>query len=60
MMTSRAINTFGGVVTGIVLVVVLITKFLLGAWIACVAMAVLFLMMRGIRRHYDRVADRAR
>jgi hypothetical protein len=56
MKTSRAINSFGGVVTGIVLVVVLVTKFLLGAWIACVAMVVLFLMMRGIRRHYDRVA----
>jgi hypothetical protein len=56
MMTSRAINAFGAVVTGVVLIVVLITKFLLGAWIACVAMAVLFLMMRGIRRHYDRVA----
>jgi amino acid transporter len=52
----RTINAFGAVVTGIVLIVVLITKFLLGAWIACVAMAVLFLMMRGIRRHYDRVA----
>ncbi|GAB3967377.1 APC family permease [Actinoallomurus acanthiterrae] len=56
MKTSRAINTFGGCVTGIVLVVVLVTKFLLGAWIACVAMGVLFVMMRGIRRHYDRVA----
>jgi amino acid transporter len=56
MKTSRAINAFGGVITGIVLVVVLITKFLLGAWIACVAMFVLFVMMHGIRRHYDRVA----
>jgi amino acid transporter len=57
MKMSRAINTFGGIVTAIVLVVVLVTKFLLGAWIACVAMSVLFLMMRGIRRHYDRVAE---
>ncbi|MCO5993518.1 APC family permease [Actinoallomurus rhizosphaericola] len=56
MKMSRAINTFGGIITAIVLVVVLVTKFLLGAWIACVAMSVLFLMMRGIRRHYDRVA----
>jgi amino acid transporter len=56
MRTSRAINTFGAVVTGTVLVVVLVTKFLLGAWIACVAMTVLFVLMRGIRRHYDRVA----
>ena len=42
--------------TGIVLVVVLITKFMHGAWIAIVAMVVLFVMMKGIRRHYDRVA----
>ena len=45
--------------TGLVLVVVLITKFLLGAWIAIAAMVVLFVLMRGIRRHYDRVAARA-
>jgi hypothetical protein len=41
--------------TGIVLVIVLITKFVRGAWIALAAMAVLFLLMRGIHRHYDRV-----
>ena len=29
---------------------------LLGAWIACVAMAALFVLMKGIRRHYDSVA----
>ena len=39
--------------TGLVLVVVLITKFLLGAWIAIAAMIVLFVLMKGIRRHYD-------
>ena len=32
----------------------------LGAWIAIVAMVVLFVLMRGIRRHYDQVARRAR
>ncbi|WP_424530482.1 APC family permease [Sphaerisporangium viridialbum] len=56
MQRSRMINAFGATVTGLVLVVVLITKFTHGAWIACAAMAVLFLMMRGIRRHYDNVA----
>ncbi|HEX2355997.1 MAG TPA: APC family permease [Micromonosporaceae bacterium] len=56
MHRSRAINTFGMLLTGAVLVVVLITKFLLGAWIAIVAMAVIFLLMLGIRRHYDTVA----
>ena len=42
--------------TGVVLVIVLITKFLAGAWIAIVAMAVIFVTMRAIKRHYDRVA----
>ena len=56
MMQSRAINAFGLFLTGAVLIVVLITKFLLGAWIAIAAMAVLFLVMTGIRRHYDHIA----
>ncbi|MEV1204396.1 APC family permease [Microbispora rosea] len=57
MMRSRVINGFGAVMTGLVLVVVLATKFTHGAYIVCVAMPVLFLMMKGIRRHYDRVAE---
>ncbi|WP_106402047.1 APC family permease [Actinocorallia populi] len=56
MKTSRLINTVGLVITGTVLVIVLITKFTHGAWIVCIAMPVLFLLMRGIRTHYDRVA----
>ena len=56
MRRSRAINAFGGALTGTVLLVVLVTKFVHGAWIAIAIMAVLFLMMRGIRRHYDKVA----
>jgi amino acid transporter len=56
MRTSRGINAFGATLTGIVLVVVLITKFALGAYIVCIAMPLLFLLMKGIRRHYDRVA----
>ncbi|MFI5928083.1 APC family permease [Micromonospora sp. NPDC051543] len=56
MHRSRAINTFGMGLTGTVLVIVLITKFLLGAWIAIAAMAVIYALMLAIRRHYDRVA----
>jgi hypothetical protein len=55
MFRSRAINMFGLTLTGIVLVIVLITKFLLGAYIAIIAMAVLFMLMKGIHRHYDTV-----
>ena len=55
MLRARAINAFGLAMTGTVLVIVLMTKFIRGAWIALAAMAVLYVMMRGISRHYERV-----
>jgi amino acid transporter len=57
MFRSRAINTFGLAMTAVVFVIVLITKFLAGAWIAILAMVVFFLIMRSIRRHYDNVGQ---
>ena len=56
MKKSRAINTVGFVLTAAVLVVVLVTKFEYGAWVAVLAMVVLFAVMHGIKRHYDQVA----
>ncbi|RLV10454.1 DNA-binding protein [Streptomyces griseocarneus] len=53
---ARVINAVGAVVTGLVLVIVLATKFTQGAWLAVVAAVVLWVMMRGIRRHYDTTA----
>ena len=55
MMRSRAINTFGLGMTAVVLVIVLITKFLAGAWITILAMAFFFMVMQAIGRHYARV-----
>lgn len=57
MQRSRVINAIGLTFTAVVLVIVLVTKFLAGAWIAILAMVVFFLVMRGIRRHYDNVAE---
>ncbi|MEV6972866.1 APC family permease [Kitasatospora sp. NPDC093806] len=54
---SRVINFAGAVTTALVLVIVLLTKFTQGAWLAVVAAVVLWVMMRGIRRHYDSVAE---
>ena len=51
------INAFGALTTALVLVIVLLTKFTQGAWLAVLAAVVLFVTMRGIRRHYDAVAD---
>jgi amino acid transporter len=55
MQRSRAINAFGLGMTGVVLCVVLATKFLAGAWITILAMAIIFFVMRGIQHHYDHV-----
>ncbi|TMR37010.1 APC family permease [Actinomadura geliboluensis] len=53
---ARLINAVGAALTGVVLVVVLITKFTHGAWIVVIAMPVLFMMMKSIRGHYTRLA----
>ncbi|MGW7097979.1 APC family permease [Streptomyces sp. NPDC054838] len=50
-----AINAIGATLTALVLVIVLVTKFTHGAWLVCIAMPVLFLGMKGVRRHYDAV-----
>ncbi|ACY21506.1 amino acid transporter [Gordonia bronchialis DSM 43247] len=55
MMQSRVINTIGLVMTATVLVVVLITKFTAGAWIAILAMVVIFVLMKLIHHHYATV-----
>ncbi|WP_196279257.1 APC family permease [Catellatospora vulcania] len=56
MMRARLINGFGAVLTGFVLILVLATKFTHGAWISIAAMAVIYAIMVGIRKHYDTVA----
>ncbi|MGQ7752693.1 APC family permease [Streptomyces sp. WC2508] len=57
MIRSRAINAFGAFLTGLVLVVVLVTKFTHGAWVALLGMCIFFATMTAIRKHYDRVAE---
>lgn len=55
MRRSRLVNSVGLGLTGTVLVVVLLTKFTRGAWIAILAMAAIFVIMQSVRRHYDQV-----
>ncbi|MFF3606975.1 APC family permease [Streptomyces sp. NPDC002463] len=57
MIRSRAINAFGAFFTGLVLVVVLATKFTHGAWVALLGMVIFYGTMTAIRRHYDSVAE---
>jgi amino acid transporter len=60
MMRSRVINAIGLTATGTVLVIVVLTKFLAGAWIAILAMGSLFVVMKLIHKHYDTVARELR
>ncbi|WP_050815338.1 APC family permease [Dietzia alimentaria] len=53
---ARALNAVGLVLTASVLVIVMATKFLPGAYIAVLAMVTVFVVMKLIHRHYDSVA----
>jgi amino acid transporter len=52
---KQAVNGLGAVVTGLVFVIVLVTKFAAGAWIVVLAAPLLFLGMRAVARHYAAV-----
>lgn len=60
MRRSRVINAIGFLMTATVLLVVIVTKFTEGAYLAAIAMSMLFLLMKGIRRHYRHVAEELR
>jgi hypothetical protein len=53
---NAAINSMGAAVTGVVLVVLAVTKFLEGAWAVLVLVPILVLILRGINGHYKAVA----
>ena len=53
---SAIVNGVGGATTGVVLVVVSITKFAHGAWLVIVAIPLVVFMMSRIHRHYTQVA----
>jgi len=55
MIRSRAINAFGASFTGLVLVIVVATKFTKGAYLVIIAMPILYGLMRAINRHYTHV-----
>ena len=53
--TRMFLNGLGAVATGITVVVVLLAKFVEGAWITALLVVVMILFMRAVRRHYDHV-----
>ncbi|MCS7050470.1 MAG: APC family permease [Thermomicrobium sp.] len=57
---SLILNGLGALATGIVTVVVVVTKFIHGAWIVILLIPTLILLMLGIRKHYAFVAQQLR
>jgi amino acid transporter len=55
---AQAINVAGAVVTGAVVIIVFCYKFLDGAYLAIIAIVVLYAPMKAIRSHYSRVAEK--
>ena len=51
------INGLGAVATGITVIVVLVAKFVEGAWITAVLVPLLILLMTRVKKHYNRVAS---
>jgi len=51
------VNGVGAVTTGIATVIIASTKFMQGAWIVFLLVALLIVMFRGIRTHYKAVAE---
>ncbi|KAA6459771.1 amino acid permease [Acidobacteria bacterium AB60] len=50
------VNGLGAVATGITTLVVLVTKFMEGAWITALLVALMITLMRAVHKHYRRVA----
>jgi amino acid transporter len=51
------INGLGALVTGITVVVVLVAKFVSGAWVTMLLIPGILVLMYVVRRHYDRVGQ---
>jgi amino acid transporter len=49
------VNGLGAFATGLTALVVLVAKFVEGAWITALLIALMILLMRAVKRHYERV-----
>jgi amino acid transporter len=54
--TSLAINTLGATATGVALAIIIVAKFIEGAWITLIIVPGLMVLFQRIGRHYKRIA----
>lgn len=55
--TKAGVNGFGTVVTALTLVIIVIMKFLQGAWVTLLTIVLLVWLMHSIKKHYAAVSD---
>jgi hypothetical protein len=55
-----ALNMAGGIVTGVVVLIIAITKFFYGAWLVMLFIPVMICMFRKIREHYNDMMEQLR
>src|SRR5262249_39294243 len=55
--TSAIVSGVGAVTTGIVLIIVAVTKTLEGAWIVLLLIPIIVTLFKATRRHYDHVSS---
>ncbi|MGD0622966.1 MAG: APC family permease [Thermacetogeniaceae bacterium] len=55
---KAAVNGLGGIMTFVTVIIIAVTKFMMGAWIVILLIPLIILMMLRIRRHYSQVAQR--
>ncbi len=60
VLRSRAVNIIGFMMTGLVLAIVLVTKFSHGAWITLLMMGAVFAIQLGIHHHYQTIRGQLR
>ena len=57
---SPAFSLVGAIATGIVMAVVIVSKFLIGAWVIVVIIPIIVVAFKSVKRHYSSVARQLR
>lgn len=57
---SAAINGFGAIVTGMVVFVIIVAKFMLGAWIVTILIPIIMIWFFTVRKHYENMREQLR
>ncbi|MCL4407524.1 MAG: APC family permease [Thermotogae bacterium] len=58
--TSAIINGFGAIITATVVIVIIVAKFMLGAWIVTILIPAIMIWFFTVRKHYENMREQLR